>query len=263
MSNKLINIRYFLVIDLTISNMKRKFSILLLLICLILAAKAQTRIWMEKRGGVYYLPCKVNGLPLQMILDTGASDVSIALPEAIVMIRNGTLTKSDILGKANYRTADGDISQGTLIILRRVEIGNIILLDVKASVVHSLEAPLLLGQSVLKRLGNIQVDFENDCLVIANNSSIQPPNNPRIGTQQSLNIPAQTLSGVYKYSTTLKDDAINEYLWSSPDENGVKTLVLPKYTEIYIIDDSSPYYRKVNVNGKIGYVNPYCLKKLK
>jgi hypothetical protein len=35
----------------------------------------KTKISMNKEGGVYVVPCKVNGLPLKFIFDTGASDV--------------------------------------------------------------------------------------------------------------------------------------------------------------------------------------------
>jgi aspartyl protease family protein len=38
---------------------------------------------MQKDGGVYKVPCTVNGLKLEFIFDTGASVVSISLTEAI------------------------------------------------------------------------------------------------------------------------------------------------------------------------------------
>ncbi len=59
--------------------------------------KSQTII-MEKKGGVYYVPCKVNGLGLKFIFDTGAGDVSISYAEAIFMLKNGYLSESDLGG---------------------------------------------------------------------------------------------------------------------------------------------------------------------
>jgi predicted aspartyl protease len=41
---------------------------------------------MEKVGRTYRLPCTVNGLPLNFILDTGADEVSISLSEALFML---------------------------------------------------------------------------------------------------------------------------------------------------------------------------------
>ena len=55
---------------------------------------AQDIIKMEKSGGIYLIPCKVNGLPLKFIFDTGASDVSISLTEALFMLKNGNLKES-------------------------------------------------------------------------------------------------------------------------------------------------------------------------
>ena len=54
--------------------------------------------------------------------------------------------------------ADGSISEGTIINLRNVYFGGLELTNVKASVVKSQKAPLLLGQSVLERLGRIEIN---------------------------------------------------------------------------------------------------------
>ena len=43
---------------------------------------------MTPDGGVYKMPCTINGLPLKFIFDTGASDVSISLTEASFMLKN-------------------------------------------------------------------------------------------------------------------------------------------------------------------------------
>lgn len=124
-------------------------------------------IKMEKMSGnTYLIPCKVNGLPLDFIFDTGASSVQISKGEAIFMLKNGYLSNDDIRGTQQFQTASGDIIEGTRIIIRKIEIGGMILRDVEASVVHSNNAPLLLGQSVLSRLGKIQIDYSNSTLTI-------------------------------------------------------------------------------------------------
>ena len=58
----------------------------------------------------------------------------------------------------NYIMANGSISEGTVINLRKVKIGNKELDNVRASVVYNQQAPLLLGQTVLSRLGKIEID---------------------------------------------------------------------------------------------------------
>jgi clan AA aspartic protease (TIGR02281 family) len=118
----------------------------------------QEEIAFTKEGGVCKVQCSINGLPLNFIFDTGASDVSISSVEATFMLKNSYLAASDILGRQNYLTADGNISEGTVINLRDVTLGNLHLKDVKASVVSHQSAPLLLGQSVLSKLGKIEID---------------------------------------------------------------------------------------------------------
>lgn len=117
-------------------------------------------------SGVYEVPCNINGLPLKFIFDTGASAVSISSVEASFMLKNGYLSKEDIEGKEYFSTATGEIHEGTIIRLREIKIGDAILRNVKASVAHNQQAPLLLGQSVLERFGTITIDNINSKLII-------------------------------------------------------------------------------------------------
>lgn len=121
---------------------------------------------MRKAGGTFNVDCSVNGLALNMIFDTGASDVSISKVEADFMLKNNYLSKNDIKGKQYYQTADGGISEGTVITLKEVRIGDAVLHNVDASVVKSQKAPLLLGESVLQKFGTFTVDNINSKLII-------------------------------------------------------------------------------------------------
>lgn len=60
----------------------------------------------------------------------------------------------------------GDISEGTIVNLRDVDFGGLKLNNVRASVVRNQKAPLLLGQSVLGRLGSIEIDNPGKKLII-------------------------------------------------------------------------------------------------
>ena len=96
---------------------------------------SQVTIKMKREGGVSTIPCKVNGLNLKFIFDTGASDVSISMTEASFMLKNDYLSKEEIIGKSNYLDANGNIAEGVNIILKEIEIGGLKLFNVKASVV--------------------------------------------------------------------------------------------------------------------------------
>lgn len=86
--------------------------------------------------------------------------------EATFMLKNGYLNDRDIIGKQNYITATGEISEGTVINLREVDFGGLSLNNIKASIVRNQKAPLLLGQSVLNRLGKIEIDNENNLIKV-------------------------------------------------------------------------------------------------
>lgn len=125
-----------------------------------------------KEGGVCKVKCAINGLPLHFIFDTGATDVSISSVEATFMAKNDFLSSSDIIGKQNYQTADGNITEGTVINLKDVKLGSLHLNNIKASVVRNQVAPLLLGQSVLSKLGKIEIDNTKNVLRITHKQKI-------------------------------------------------------------------------------------------
>lgn len=124
----------------------------------ILYIDKKAEIPFTKENGVYKVKCSINNLPLYFVFDTGASVVSISSVEATFMMKNDYIKPTDIIGKQNYLNANGEISEGTVINLRNVNFGGLNLNDIRASVVHNQSAPLLLGQSVLSRLGNIEID---------------------------------------------------------------------------------------------------------
>jgi len=135
---------------------KNIYALIILLFALKL--NAQTKIIMTKEGGVYMVPCKVNGLPLKFIFDTGASDVSISLTEALFMLKNGYLKKEDIGESIYYSIANGDVAKGTKLNIKEIEFAGLKLYNIEASIVHETTAPLLLGLSVISKLGKIQLD---------------------------------------------------------------------------------------------------------
>ncbi len=123
---------------------------------------ATTVVKMRKEGGVYFVPIKINGVPMEFIFDTGASTISISATEALFLYKQGKLKEEDFIGKQNFIDANGVISEGTVVNLKTVLIGNQTLNDVEASIVDNLEAPLLLGQSALSKFGKISIDYDRN-----------------------------------------------------------------------------------------------------
>ena len=119
-----------------------------------------------KDGDMCVVKCTINNLPLHFIFDTGASIISMSDVEATFMLKNGYLSSSDIIGKQHFLNADGNLSEGTVLNLRNVDFGGVKLENIQASVVKNQRAPLLLGQSVMQKLGRIEIDNERRVLKI-------------------------------------------------------------------------------------------------
>jgi len=140
---------------------------------LVVLCQGQTTIQTTKKNGVYVIPnCKINGLKLDFIFDPGAADVSISQTEASFMLKNNYISEDDFLDKASYTTASGEIVEGTTIIIRTLEIGNSKITNVEASVLNSTSAPLLLGQTALKRFGKFSFDYSTNILTLGNSTAI-------------------------------------------------------------------------------------------
>lgn len=120
---------------------------------------------MNREGGVYFIPIEINDVGMSIIFDTGASNISISDTEAIFLWKQGKITENDILGSYKFQDATGKISEGTRINLQKVKIGSRVIYDVEASVVHNLEAPLLLGQSALSKFGKLTIDYNRNEII--------------------------------------------------------------------------------------------------
>lgn len=120
---------------------------------------------MELQNGVRYIWIEINGIRLRFIFDTGASSICISPAEATVLYRQGTLSKEDILNTEYFQDATGKISEGTKVNLREVKIGDMVLYNIEALVIDNVNAPLLLGQTVLERFGSIEIDNVNGQII--------------------------------------------------------------------------------------------------
>ena len=108
------------------------------------------------------VPVKINQqLELDFIVDTGASDLTIAPDVAMTLIRTDTIDDSDLLGTTSYRLADGSISDNVRIRLNQIEIDDITLYNVEASVSSNIDAPMLLGQNVLSEFDQVIIDYSS------------------------------------------------------------------------------------------------------
>ena len=135
----------------------KKFLLLIILFFAI-SLSAQVTITMEQDGGVYKVPCVVNGAKMKFIFDTGAATVCLSETMAEYLLDNDYITKDDILGTGTSQVADGRIVDHVKINLRDIEIAGLHLKDVEAVVVEGQRAPLLLGQSAIQKIGKVSIE---------------------------------------------------------------------------------------------------------
>jgi aspartyl protease family protein len=110
-------------------------------------------------SGVYEIPVVINdALRISFIFDSGASDVCISPDVASTLIKTGTVTAGDFIGTATYTFADGSRAISRVFIIHKLCIGNHIITNVRATIMESMNAPMLLGQSVQSRFGSIMIN---------------------------------------------------------------------------------------------------------
>lgn len=121
-------------------------------------AWSDTVIQMEEYGGVYRIPCTVNGAKMKFIFDTGASNVCLSMSMAEYLYDNEYITKNDIVGSGFSSVADGCIVDHVIINLKDIEIAGQHLQNVQAVVIDGQNAPLLMGQTAIQKLGEISLN---------------------------------------------------------------------------------------------------------
>jgi uncharacterized protein (TIGR02145 family) len=140
------------------------------------AQKTNTEIYLKRAGGVYEVPVELNGvLKIDFVFDSGASEVSISPDVAMTLMRAKTIKESDWLPGQYYTFADGSSAKSVRFKLSSVKIGNKIIYDVNCSISNSIEAPMLLGQSALKKFGKYTFDYENEKLIFGIERNVYHP----------------------------------------------------------------------------------------
>jgi aspartyl protease family protein len=123
---------------------------------------------MTRNGSTFTIPVILNdALKIDMLFDSGAADCSLSSDVFRTLVRTGTIKEHDVLGEQTYILADGSEVVETQVNLSSIEIGGQVLTNVRASVSKSLDAPLLLGQSVMLKFGTITMDYNNNQVILS------------------------------------------------------------------------------------------------
>jgi aspartyl protease family protein len=121
----------------------------------------------KTESGLLEVPVELNGvLKINFIFDSGASEVSLSPDVALTLIRTGTVSNTDFLPDQTYKFADGSIAKSKRFLIKELSIGAKKLYNIEASIANSIEAPMLIGQNVMNKLGSITIDYDSQLLII-------------------------------------------------------------------------------------------------
>jgi clan AA aspartic protease (TIGR02281 family) len=124
------------------------------------------RVLLASTGGVLVAPVVVNNsMKLNFLVDSGASDVSIPSDVFSQLLRSGAIAQTDITGSRQFVDANGDTSRAKVFVIRSLKVGNVEVSKVEADVAP-VNAPLLLGQSFLKRFKSWSIDNATQELIL-------------------------------------------------------------------------------------------------
>lgn len=106
---------------------------------------------------------ELNGVPIKMLWDTGATGSTISTLEFLNLLKAGNISEDDHLGNTYATVADGSIVEVPIYVIREVIIRTTdgkekIVNNVTVSVMDNLGASALLGQNVMKELPKYTFD---------------------------------------------------------------------------------------------------------
>lgn len=122
---------------------------------------------LKSKNGLIEVPIVLNDvLRINFIFDSGASEVSLSPDVALTLLRTGTISENDWLLDQVYTFADGSKAKSKRFLIKKLIIGNQTLTNIEASISKSIEAPMLIGQNVMQKLGSVTIDYNNMLLII-------------------------------------------------------------------------------------------------
>lgn len=119
----------------------------------------------QKEGGLAIIPIEIDGLSIDVILDSGASSVSISKKLEKILQDQGVITESDYIEPGLFRIADGSISQQNRLIIPHIDIGNVRVNNVLASV-NRTDDIILLGSSFLDAFKSWKINNSLNQLIL-------------------------------------------------------------------------------------------------
>lgn len=120
-----------------------------------------------------YMTIDVNGIPMRMMFDTGCSTTRMTYIEYFFLKRQGKISEKNFVSNGSIIVANGQSEDVKLYKIDSVKVGNVVLNDVEcifskidSTYVDVNRTPLLIGQSIISKLGKVSIDYTDKKLII-------------------------------------------------------------------------------------------------
>lgn len=113
----------------------------------------------SSKGGHFYLNLQINGKNVRLLVDTGATDLTLSIADA----KRVGINISDLVFDQIYHTANG-ISYGASTRLKNIRLADLEFMNVKAAVNQGEMSNSLLGINFLKKFR--KYEFTNNKLIL-------------------------------------------------------------------------------------------------
>ncbi len=97
--------------------------------------------------------------------EKAVSGLSMTPDKAFELLQKGFVSRPDFLGDQTKVLLEGTIADKARLVIKKVRIGRNTLDNVEVAVVKDLKSPIRLGEELLKKIGNIQIDNEGRRLI--------------------------------------------------------------------------------------------------
>lgn len=116
-------------------------------------------------NGSFTAEAIISGYTHTFYFDSRTQSLNVSLDLALQLLRNGSISKENFKGDVETILGGGTIADQAIFTLDNLRIGDNIITDLEAMVVHDLPYDITLGENTLDRFGNYTIDKENNQII--------------------------------------------------------------------------------------------------
>jgi peptidoglycan-associated lipoprotein len=117
--------------------------------------------------GRYGVRCEVNGYPISVYVDPALREPVISLNSALMLLRDGAISKDDFAGDPEEVLANASIVDQAVFLVEEIKIEREYITMIEVKVLHKLEdGAFYLDSSTFSLIGDYEIDEENKVMIL-------------------------------------------------------------------------------------------------